>query len=196
MYYSKKLDYQEAHVKGLLKRPACMLTGLGLSRNLNSKITINAWHIAAVSRHSLMRIQEYWTTHGVATRRGFTYPVMWIPKTHVCGVVKTRMHCSRNPSIPRKSACSVRYHTDTTTWKQASTSHLSSRLTWACVITAANNWAHVLRHNCNKSSYVEHTGGHFQHLRWQPHFIQVWHANVRVNQHFPGLPSSGTHCII
>jgi hypothetical protein len=38
----KKLDYQEARVKELLKRPACMLTGLGLSRNLNSKITINA----------------------------------------------------------------------------------------------------------------------------------------------------------
>jgi hypothetical protein len=74
-------------------------------------------------------------------------------KKHVCGVVKTHMHCSRNPSIPRKLACSVRYHSDTTTWKQASTSHLSSWLsTWACIITAANNWAHVLRHNCNKSS--------------------------------------------
>jgi hypothetical protein len=34
--------------------------------------------------------------------------------------------------------------------------------------------------------YIEHTGGHFQHLLWQSHFIQVWHANV--NQHFPGLP--------
>jgi hypothetical protein len=42
MYYRKKLDYQEARVKELLKRLACMLTGLGLSRNLNSKITINA----------------------------------------------------------------------------------------------------------------------------------------------------------
>jgi hypothetical protein len=84
--------------------------------------------------------------------RGFTYPVMWIPKTHVCGVVKTRMHCSRN-SFPRKSACSVRYHSDTTTLKQASISHFSSRLTtWAFVITAANNWAHVLQHNCKKSS--------------------------------------------
>jgi hypothetical protein len=28
----------------------------------------------------------------------------------VCGVVKTRMHCLRNPSIPRKLACYVRYH--------------------------------------------------------------------------------------
>jgi hypothetical protein len=37
MYYRKKLDYQEARVKELLKRPACMLTGLGLSRNLNDK---------------------------------------------------------------------------------------------------------------------------------------------------------------
>jgi hypothetical protein len=110
VYYRKKLDYQEALVKELLKRPACMLTGLALSRNLNSKITINAWRIAVGSRHSLMRIQEYWTTHSLATRRGFTYPIMWIPKTQVCGVVKTRMHCSRNPSIPRKSACSVRYH--------------------------------------------------------------------------------------
>jgi hypothetical protein len=31
------LDYQEARVKELLKRPACMLTGLELSRNLNSQ---------------------------------------------------------------------------------------------------------------------------------------------------------------
>jgi hypothetical protein len=37
VYYSKKLDYQEARVKELLKRPACMLTGLRLSRNLNSQ---------------------------------------------------------------------------------------------------------------------------------------------------------------
>jgi hypothetical protein len=36
------LDYRESRVKELLKRPACMLTGLGLSRNLNSKITIKA----------------------------------------------------------------------------------------------------------------------------------------------------------
>jgi hypothetical protein len=39
---------------------------------------------------------------------------------------------------------------------------------------------------------IEHTGD-FQHLLWQPHFIQVWHADV--NQHFPGPPSSGTSCI-
>jgi hypothetical protein len=130
-----------------------MLTSLGLSRNLYSKITINTWHNVVGSIHSLMRIQEYWTTYGLAMGRGFTYLVMWIPKTHVCGVVKTRMHCSRNPSIPRKSACSVHYHSDTTTWKHASTLHLSSRISWVlCVITAANNWAHVLRHNCNKSS--------------------------------------------
>jgi hypothetical protein len=157
------LDYQEARVKELLKWPACMLTGLGLSRNLNSKITINAWHIAVGSRHSLTRIHEYWTTDGLATRRGFTYPVMWIPKTHVCGVVKTRMHCSRNLSIPRKSACSVRYHSDNTTWKQASTSPSLLTTNWQselhifrvlCVITAANNWAHVLWHNCNKSSVL------------------------------------------
>jgi hypothetical protein len=32
-----KLDYQEARVKELLKRPACMFTGLRLSRNLNSQ---------------------------------------------------------------------------------------------------------------------------------------------------------------
>jgi hypothetical protein len=32
--------------------------------------------IAVGYRHSLMRIQEYWTRHGLATRRGFTYPVM------------------------------------------------------------------------------------------------------------------------
>jgi hypothetical protein len=76
MYYRKKLDYQEARIKELLKRPACMLTGLGLSRNLNSKITINALRIAIGSRLSLMRIQEYWTTHDLVTRRGFTYPVM------------------------------------------------------------------------------------------------------------------------
>jgi hypothetical protein len=44
------------------------------------------------------------------------------------------------------------------------------------------------------SSTAFHTGGHFQHLLWQPHFIQVWHANA--NQHFPGLPLSGTHCTI
>jgi hypothetical protein len=25
--------------------------------------------------------------------------------------------------------------------------------------------------------------------------LQLWHANI-VNQHFPGLPASGTHCII
>jgi hypothetical protein len=105
VYCCKKLDYQEARVKELLKRPACMPTSLVLSRNLNSKITINSWCIAAGSRQSLMRIHEYWTTHGLATRRGFTYPVMWIPKTHVCGVVKTCMHCSRNPSISRKSGC-------------------------------------------------------------------------------------------
>jgi hypothetical protein len=37
VYYHKKLDCQEARVKELLKRPACMLTGLGLSRNLNSQ---------------------------------------------------------------------------------------------------------------------------------------------------------------
>jgi hypothetical protein len=42
VYYRKKLDYQEACVKEPLNRPACMLTGLGLSRNLNRKITINA----------------------------------------------------------------------------------------------------------------------------------------------------------
>jgi hypothetical protein len=41
VYYRKKLDYQEARVKEQLKRPACMLTSLGLSRNLYSKITIN-----------------------------------------------------------------------------------------------------------------------------------------------------------
>jgi hypothetical protein len=85
MYYRKKLDYQEARVKELLKRPACMLTSLRLSRNLNSKITVHSWHIAVGSRHSLMRIQEYWTTHGLATRHGFTYPVMWIPKTRLWG---------------------------------------------------------------------------------------------------------------
>jgi hypothetical protein len=147
-----------------------------------------------------MRIQEYWTTHGLATRRGFTYPVMWIPKTHVCGVVKTRMHCSRNPSVPRKLACSLCYHNDTTMWKQASTSHLSSRLT--------NNVSERERAlsqqqiigpmffdtTVTSQVYIEHTGRHFQHLLWQPHFIQVWHANV--NEHFPGLPSSGAHCIM
>jgi hypothetical protein len=37
MNYHNKLDYQEARFKELLKRPACMLTGLGLSRNLNSQ---------------------------------------------------------------------------------------------------------------------------------------------------------------
>jgi hypothetical protein len=37
VYYRKKLDYQEARVKELLKRPACKLTGFGLSRNLNSQ---------------------------------------------------------------------------------------------------------------------------------------------------------------
>jgi hypothetical protein len=37
VYYCKKLDYQEARVKEMLKRPACMLTGLRLSRNLNSQ---------------------------------------------------------------------------------------------------------------------------------------------------------------
>jgi hypothetical protein len=40
--YRKKLDYQEARAKELLKRPACMLTDLGLFRNLNSKIMTNA----------------------------------------------------------------------------------------------------------------------------------------------------------
>jgi hypothetical protein len=25
---------------------------------------------------------------------------------------------------------------------------------------------------------IDAQGGHFQHLLWQPHFIQVWHANV------------------
>jgi hypothetical protein len=39
----KKLDYQEACVKELLKRSACMLTGLQLSRNLYSKITIQTF---------------------------------------------------------------------------------------------------------------------------------------------------------
>jgi hypothetical protein len=81
-----------------------------LSRNLNSKIMINTWRIAVGSRHSLMLIHKYWTTHGLVMRHGFIYPVMWSPKTHVYGVVKTRMHCSRNPSIPWKSVCSVRYH--------------------------------------------------------------------------------------
>jgi hypothetical protein len=28
---------------------------------------------------------------------------------------------------------------------------------------------------------IDAQGGHFQHLLWQPHFVQVWHANV--NQH-------------
>jgi hypothetical protein len=28
--------------------------------------------------------------------------------------------------------------------------------------------------------YIEHTGGHFQHLLWQLDFIQVWHANVNL----------------
>jgi hypothetical protein len=41
VYYHKKLDYQEARVKELLKRPACMLTSLGLSRNLNSQQDYN-----------------------------------------------------------------------------------------------------------------------------------------------------------
>jgi hypothetical protein len=41
VYYRKKLDYQEARVKQLLKRPACMLTSLRLSRNLNSQEDYN-----------------------------------------------------------------------------------------------------------------------------------------------------------
>jgi hypothetical protein len=28
---------------------------------------------------------------------------------------------------------------------------------------------------------IDAQGGHFQHLLWQPNFLQVWHANV--NQH-------------
>jgi hypothetical protein len=46
VYYRKKLDYQEAHVKELLKRPACMLTGLGLSRNeqyYDKRMTYSRW---------------------------------------------------------------------------------------------------------------------------------------------------------
>jgi hypothetical protein len=35
-----------------------------------------ARRIAVGSRHSVMRIREYWTTHRLATRRGFTYLVM------------------------------------------------------------------------------------------------------------------------
>jgi hypothetical protein len=41
VYYRKKLDYQEARVKELLKRLACMLTGLGLSKNFQTFIDEN-----------------------------------------------------------------------------------------------------------------------------------------------------------
>jgi hypothetical protein len=37
VYYHKKLDYQGARVKELIKRPAYILTGLGLTKDLNSQ---------------------------------------------------------------------------------------------------------------------------------------------------------------
>jgi hypothetical protein len=67
-----------------------MLTGLGLSRNFNSKITINASRIAVRSRHSFMGIQEYWTTHGLSDEAWF----------HLSGYTSsqnTRLWGSENP---------------------------------------------------------------------------------------------------
>jgi hypothetical protein len=47
----------------------------------------------------------------------------------------------------------VRYHSDTTMWKQASTSHLSSRLTDVSASRLRiSRVLYVLRHNCNTSS--------------------------------------------
>jgi hypothetical protein len=106
---------------------ACMFTGSQLSRNLNSKITVNAWRIAVGSRHSVMRIQEYSTTHVLATRRGFTNRLCGLPKHTFVGQWKPACTVRGTPPFPE-----------------------SRRV--LCVITGSNNWTHYLRHNCNKSS--------------------------------------------
>jgi hypothetical protein len=80
----------------------------------------------------------------------------------------------------------------TTTWKQASTSHLSSRLTdnasGKLLIIFILSYLFVL-----STSFLRI---HKTHNRTS---LQVWMQMyctfvLFVNHHFPGLPASGTHC--
>jgi hypothetical protein len=81
----------------------------------------------------------------------------------------------------------------TTTWKQASTSHLSSRLTdnasGKLLIIFILSYLFVL-----PTSFLRIPKAHNRTS------LQVWIQMyctfvLFVNQHFPGLPASGTHCI-
>jgi hypothetical protein len=78
----------------------------------------------------------------------------------------------------------------TTTWKQASTSHLSSWLT----MRAASSWLSYLIFSCCQLPFCEFPKNTTAfHYRYD---IQMYCTFVHfVNQHFPGLPPSGTHCI-
>jgi hypothetical protein len=90
-------------------------------------------------------------THGLVTRQSFTYRVMRIPKTHVCGVVKTRMHVRGTPPFP-ESRCVLCVITATLRHESKQAPCISPHDWRERVITAANYWSHVLRLNCNKSS--------------------------------------------
>jgi hypothetical protein len=81
----------------------------------------------------------------------------------------------------------------TTMWKQASTSHLTSRLTdnasGKLLIIFILSYLFVL-----PTSFLRITKTH------NPTSLQVWMQIyctfvLFVNQHFPGLPASGTHCM-
>jgi hypothetical protein len=47
---------------------------------------------------------------------------------------------------------------------------------------------------CHVQLCTEAQGGHFQHLLWQPHFIQLWHANVLYFCSFCKWTFSGATC--
>jgi hypothetical protein len=78
----------------------------------------------------------------------------------------------------------------TTTWKQASTAHLSSRLT----DNASGKLLIIyLIFSCCQLPFYEFTK-HTTALHYR-YNIQIYCTSVLfVNQHFPGLPASGTHC--
>jgi hypothetical protein len=86
----------------------------------------------------------------------------------------------------------------TTTCKQASTSHFSSWLTtWA-----ASSWLSLsylifsyLISSCCQFPFCEFTK-HTTPLHYRYDMQMYCTFVLFVNQHFPGLPASGTHCII
>jgi hypothetical protein len=136
-----------------------MLTGLGLSRNVNSKITINTtychWFQTFIDEN--LGILDYTWFSDEA----------WFHLSSYVNFQKTHLWGSENPHTlfeePLHSqkvgvfrALSQRHYDVKASKHLASllmTDNVSASIFRVlCIITAANNWAHVLRHNCKKSS--------------------------------------------